>query len=874
MISKPACDDQILIALLRDDCEDLSHIEHLESCVHCQQRLEELAAEKDIWIKTDLILSKQTRIEESSWDFTAVFNEIKDHVETKDRRIRSVVSSLLSPPSHPEMLGRIGRYEVERCIGIGGMGVVFKAIDTELNRPVAVKVLSPHLSDHPTARARFAREARAAAAVVHEHVVPIYNVETEGQQPYLVMHLVSGESLQERIDRVGPLELREILRIGSQIALGLHAAHQQGLIHRDIKPANVLLENNVDRALITDFGLARTADDASLTITGSHLGTPQFMSPEQASNSRVDARSDLFSFGSLLYNMCTGKPPFQATTSLGVLRQIVDTEPPSIVEFNPLCPPWLSAIVGRLMAKQPDDRFADAKQVAELLTGCLAHVQQPNSTALPSAATALLSRSARSKSFNYAAVGLVLAALLILAGVLITVDLNKGTIAIESDGDDIPVRIMRGTEVVKTLRVSQEGTLVRVAAGAYTIEVEGDPDSIEVQNSSVTLKRGNREDVRIVQVSSADDPPVAIVMIVHPDVLKNGNAITRRATSSVIRQLNSRDYCGIIHFDSQLRISWLWPDNGGLANIGQRKKEFAKIAAESFADDLPDLPPAISMAIGELKKVDLPRKHIIVFTDGTPAPPSRQIISELQANKISVSIVYPDLFEFGVPPIYRQLAAKTGGNFHYLTRNQSEVIEHAFTSELQTLRINPQKSLEQIGRAFEAYRKSNKRLPGSENMAQASEWTTRYPYSWRVALLPELGETELFNQYRFDEPWDSHRNLALLSKMPAVYRSYPRLENQADGDTRLLGFGILPNELGSDTGDNREGLVDDLSKKILVVESPRSVPWTKPEDLADPKSVLVEGQSLNVLFYDGKIQIMDTSEILKLNPMVKSRMAE
>jgi serine/threonine protein kinase len=281
------------------------------------------------------------------------------------------------------MLGRLGRYEIERLIGSGGMGIVFKGFDTELNRPVAIKMLAPHLAGHGAARQRFAREARAAAAVVHEHVVAIHNVESDGTAPFLVMKFVAGESLQARIDRQGPLELCEILRIAHQTASGLAAAHAQGLVHRDVKPANILLEQGVERALLTDFGLARATDDASLTRSGYMPGTPHYMSPEQARGESADARSDLFSLGSVMYTLCTGRPPFRAETGLGILRRISDNEPRAIREVNPAIPEWLAAIVARLHAKSPADRFASADQVAALLEACLAHVQQPTTVKLP-----------------------------------------------------------------------------------------------------------------------------------------------------------------------------------------------------------------------------------------------------------------------------------------------------------------------------------------------------------------------------------------------------------------------------------------------------------------------------------------------------------
>lgn len=303
---------------------------------------------------------------------------------------------LLSPPSHPEMLGRIGRYEVERLIGAGGMGVVFKAFDTELNRPVAIKVLAPFLAGSGAARQRFAREARAAAAVVHEHVVAIHNVETEGESPFLVMPFVAGDSLQARLDREGALDVCEVLRIGMQTAAGLAAAHAQGLVHRDVKPSNILLEEGVERSLLTDFGLARANDDASLTHTGYHPGTPQYMSPEQARGDAVDARSDLFSLGSVLYTMCTGRPSFRAETSYGILRRITDTEPRSLREINPTIPIWLERVVQKLQAKLPTDRFQTAGEVAELLEECLAHVQQPTTVKLPAECRRSLLPAARS----------------------------------------------------------------------------------------------------------------------------------------------------------------------------------------------------------------------------------------------------------------------------------------------------------------------------------------------------------------------------------------------------------------------------------------------------------------------------------------------
>jgi serine/threonine protein kinase len=236
----------------------------------------------------------------------------------------------LAPSDTPGSIGRLGHNEVREVVGRGGMGVVLKAFDETLHRVVAIKVMAPRLATSATARRRFTREARAAAAVTHDHIVTIHAVEESGALPYIVMQFVSGASLQDRLDRTGPLSLPEVLRIGMQAASGLAAAHAQGLVHRDIKPANILLENGVERVKLTDFGLARATDDASLTQSGRVAGTPAFMSPEQAEGKSVGHRSDLFSLGSVLYALCTGRPPFRADTSMAVLKRVCEEAPAPI----------------------------------------------------------------------------------------------------------------------------------------------------------------------------------------------------------------------------------------------------------------------------------------------------------------------------------------------------------------------------------------------------------------------------------------------------------------------------------------------------------------------------------------------------------------
>jgi serine/threonine protein kinase len=285
--------------------------------------------------------------------------------------------AFLRPPRRPCDLGRLANYDVLGVIGRGGMGVVLKAVDPGLNRCVAIKILAPQWATSAAARQRFQREARAAAAVQHDHVVAVYAVDEADGLPYLVMEYVQGVSLEQRLERTGPLEVDEIVRIGMQTAAGLAAAHAQGLIHRDVKPANILLEHGVERVKLSDFGLARAIDDASLTQSGVIAGTPLYMAPEQARGLALDHRADLFSLGSVLYALATGRPPFRAASTVAVLRRVCEDTPRPIRDINPAIPDWLVEIIEVLHAKDPAQRFQTAAEVSELLGGWLAHLQNP-----------------------------------------------------------------------------------------------------------------------------------------------------------------------------------------------------------------------------------------------------------------------------------------------------------------------------------------------------------------------------------------------------------------------------------------------------------------------------------------------------------------
>jgi serine/threonine protein kinase len=299
-----------------------------------------------------------------------------DELESAANILPPAWMELVDGPSPANAIGPIGSYRIDRRIGRGAMGVVFQAFDSDLVRLVAIKFLTPRLAASPLARARFAREGQAAAAITHTNVVTIHHIGEHEGLPYLVMEYVDGLTLEKRLARDGMLERKSILRIGLQVARGLAAAHEQGLVHRDLKPGNLLLKGGLDQVKITDFGLASIATEPwRLTASGVLLGTPAYMSPEQARLSALDHRSDLFSLGSVLYHMCTGELPFPGPTLKATLTGAREAEPRPIRDLNPDIPVALEDLIRRLMAKDPANRYQSARELVPELAGELAKIQ-------------------------------------------------------------------------------------------------------------------------------------------------------------------------------------------------------------------------------------------------------------------------------------------------------------------------------------------------------------------------------------------------------------------------------------------------------------------------------------------------------------------
>jgi serine/threonine protein kinase len=438
----------------------------------------------------------------------------------------------LAPPDRKGDLGRLGDYRILGVLGHGGMGIVFRAEERKLARLVALKVMLPELAAGSRAKQRFLREARAAAKVEHDHIIPIYRVGEDHDTPYLAMPLLKGQSLAAALRANSRPPILEVLRIGREIADGLAAAHEAGLIHRDIKPGNVWLEGDRRRVKILDFGLARAAaatdagPDGSdpLTAHGAMVGTPHYMPPEQARGEAVDARADLFSLGAVLYEMVTGRLPFPGPTPMAILVALATKTPTPPAVVVPGLPTGLSDLIVRLLAKDPAGRPASARGVADELrqmelagsaTLQVIPIAAPpgdpwadiESTATdapaPSSSRARAGTKPSRSGRLWVALGvLVLAAAGVAATLLFPSASPKGVLKIDAADSHAEVIVKRNGAVLERTAKRE----ITLPAGDYTLELAGNPAGFKLNPERVEIAAGGTARVRVTAVR----PPLPV----------------------------------------------------------------------------------------------------------------------------------------------------------------------------------------------------------------------------------------------------------------------------------------------------------------------------------------------------------------------------
>jgi uncharacterized membrane protein len=448
-------------------------------------------------------------------------NSLPKSVDLPTREPASPETVGLPPTSLPgnaagDLPQRIGDFTILRILGEGGMGTVYLAEDVRLGRKAAIKTMKLALATKPENRVRFVREARAAAAVEYDNIVPVWQVgEAADGSPFIAMPFLHGEMLDARLKREPIQPLGVILKVAREVSDGLAAAHARGLIHRDIKPGNVWIEGDpeskdlarqVRRCKILDFGLARSVEneDVQVSASGTILGTPAFMAPEQASGEKVDHRADLFSLGVMLYRMSTGRLPFAGPNPMAVLTALATVTPPPTRTLNRNLPRALSDLIDRLLSKNPARRPQSAEEVAAAVRQIAANLS--GDTVLIESETA---PRPRAKAWRGRTPLLVALALLVLAPlgwwlatVILRVETENGTLVVEINDAETEARIRDGKliltgpddKVLYTLSPSEHDK--KIDTGPYKIRVEG-ADGLTLDVPEFTLKKGDMVTVRV-----------------------------------------------------------------------------------------------------------------------------------------------------------------------------------------------------------------------------------------------------------------------------------------------------------------------------------------------------------------------------------------
>jgi WD40 repeat protein len=438
-----------------------------------------------------------------------------------------------SPPQLPLELAWHPRYRVEKLLGAGGMGTVYRAYHRAMERPVALKVINPGLMTSPAVVERFTREVKAVARLSHPHIVTAFDAEQEGETHFLITEYVEGTDLGRLVQERGPFPVDRACDYVRQAALGLQHAFDQGMVHRDLKPHNLMLTPD-GRVKILDFGLARFASEAAdtaavtdtdlssaaVTGTGLVLGTVDYIAPEQADDAhQADIRSDIYSLGCTLYHLLAGQPPFPTGTPVQKLIAHREKKPQPLTELRPDLPEELWFVVECMMAKNPADRFQTPAEVAFALEPFtlatdVAPEPQRHAPATDHARTVLLEKTPvllrRWRLFVSAAAILSFLLAGLLGAVVYRIATDRGELVIETDNHDVEVVVSQSGKVVKIID-TKTGTHVTLIAGEYELALKDGPEDLKLSPAKITLKRGETRLAKIERVPK--QPPEKVGLI-------------------------------------------------------------------------------------------------------------------------------------------------------------------------------------------------------------------------------------------------------------------------------------------------------------------------------------------------------------------------
>jgi len=727
----------------------------------------------------------------------------------------------------------IGDYEIVRRIGRGGMGNVYLAQHTKLDRTVAVKVLASHRLSDPRMHDRFEKEMRAVGSLSHPNIVTAHDARDVDGVALLVTEWIDGLNLKDILDGVGPLSVADASEIGVRIANALSYISSECLIHRDLKPSNVMINRDGEVKLL-DLGLARlrpsdTEQDA--TATGQALGTADYVAPEQINDARdVDIRADLYGLGCTIYKLLTGHAPFESDrypTAFAKLSAHVSEQPVSLRALVPDVPAAIADLVDQLLCKSPQDRPSSPDQVAASLrkyaSGAdLKGLVRAALTAEPVRASTRQHEFAETRSATQGfwkrrvpiavAVASGLAGIILgwFAGVLITIT--------HPDGSKTQVEVPTGSRS----KINDDGSVdVALAGPPMPMGELAPPDDTArfdgVWKAISSMNRGQGAPIQSVE-------NLAIVFHQHNFVLMRRSLPIMAGTIKINSDLNQITLSAS-EVDTQanatLRGIYRFRPSGALeiclnaAGNGEFPAAF-------------DSPRSTNVSTVTFSKVNLP----------SDAGSAAALMQDPVHRDLLYSMSMYNGLKSGVPV------------------NVAAVAEAVKASTQAIEETRSRNNLKQMGLAFHIYHDVYKVFPASRGGQFAGKPKEgEYPCSWRVAILPFVEQAELFEQYHFDEPWNSEHNLTLLDKMPEVYRR----PGDPAGSTVTGYVGLVGDHtaIGDVEPTKLRDMTDGTSNVLMLVEAKTEIPWTKPDDFslsAIAKHGLLDHDSLLVLMADGSVK--------------------
>ncbi|QDV27530.1 protein kinase domain-containing protein [Aureliella helgolandensis] len=849
--------------------------DHIQACDHCRTELETLEDSADSLIAS---LRGQNDFQELEQDPGCQLAVAK--------ALGALVQAAQSPTAteFPDFPRQLGEYEIVRPLGRGGMGCVYLAQHTKLGRLVALKVLQSHRLADVRMRERFENEMRAVGRLSHPNVVTAHDAREVDGMAVLVTEYIDGFDLGQLSGLVGPLPIADACEIVRRVAVALEYTHQQGFVHRDIKPSNIMLSRQGEVKLL-DLGLARLqfgdGQRAEMTGTGQTMGTADYIAPEQVTDSRhVDIRADIYALGCTLFKLLTGSAPFadeHHPTAFAKMTAHVSTLPPSLKNSLDGAPHSLAKLVDTMLGKSPASRPQKPLLVANVLKPlALGHdlpklIQQAEEQPQTTRATVSSpSRSAvetqpllfrRIPVWCAVAAGFSSFVLGVCLGVLITIRYPDGT--------ESTFEVPSGSQVTQTY-VPDGTTAARASSGSP--ESPQPPAATPpplTTHEALDVDVQETMDVDIVEPITHFAPRI-VFPAGYPEPLRFAILVTELDDENLERAqaklANSEDMI----VPTQWGVWYPVLDDISVSISSSKNGVAYALTSATPADHIAwgNIAGHISVMTKESRDKARGTQLDLQFT-----PPLSKEFERVTGNNLSknLAIIINGVIASS-PRIRGKLsthASLTGKFPPEEIRYFMQSLDGGLVEPLQrpTMASGKDESsslarydLKAIGIAFHNFHDVYQKLPGSLNFKEGTlGWrpgTVRPPVSWRVVLLPFIEQNELFEQYRFDEPWDSESNLKLLDKMPEVYRSPRAPKDQAAGETNYQGFVGEHTALGNADGEPFREFLDGTSNTILLVETASSVPWTKPQDIPFSEVKDIESGKwfagpINVLLADG-----------------------